>query len=163
WWRVRWLTATTGAGSYSSARPSNAWPRRRWRRARSRAGRASRSSWRRCSSLAWGAPSVSRPTRPPSPAWVRPPRFPAPPPAPLAAPAPRGVLYAFGPPLPSPPRSALSPASTILLAFAPNEHLTPKRVPTTPSPFFPGAPYIRHNPILLGIISLDLFAVLLGG
>jgi hypothetical protein len=29
--------------------------------------------------------------------------------------------------------------------------------------FFAGVSYIRHNPIILGVISLDLFAVLLGG
>jgi hypothetical protein len=58
---------------------------------------------------------------------------------------------------------ALFCASLILLAFV---HIAPppaKRPPINLSAFFAGISYIRHNPIVLGVISLDLFAVLLGG
>src|SRR5258705_3379660 len=37
------------------------------------------------------------------------------------------------------------------------------RLPVTLTGFFAGISYIRHSPILLGILTLDLFAVLLGG
>ena len=37
------------------------------------------------------------------------------------------------------------------------------RPPLTLNAFFAGLSFIRHNPILLGVMSLDLFAVLLGG
>ena len=37
------------------------------------------------------------------------------------------------------------------------------RTPVSLAAFFAGISYIRHNPIVLGVISLDLFAVLLGG
>src|SRR5581483_10947902 len=37
------------------------------------------------------------------------------------------------------------------------------RTPVSLAAFFAGVSYIRHNPIILGVISLDLFAVLLGG
>jgi hypothetical protein len=37
------------------------------------------------------------------------------------------------------------------------------RPPITPEVFFAGVSFIRHNPIVLGVIMLDLFAVLLGG
>ncbi len=43
------------------------------------------------------------------------------------------------------------------------ERSTPAREPFTLSVFFAGFGFIRRSPIILGAISLDLFAVLLGG
>ena len=43
------------------------------------------------------------------------------------------------------------------------EHVPPPREPVTLTSLLAGIGFIRDNPILLGAISLDLFAVLLGG
>ena len=43
------------------------------------------------------------------------------------------------------------------------ERAAPPREPFTLATFFAGFGFIRRNPIILGAISLDLFAVLLGG
>jgi MFS family permease len=50
-----------------------------------------------------------------------------------------------------------------LYAFVPIDPPAGKRVPINLGAFFAGISYIRHSPIVLGVISLDLFAVLLGG
>jgi MFS family permease len=81
----------------------------------------------------------------------------------IAGPALGGVLYAFGATVPFTTCFALFLASIILLAFVRHEQLISQRTPINLAAFFAGVSYIRHNPILLGIISLDLFAVLLGG
>jgi MFS family permease len=81
----------------------------------------------------------------------------------ITGPAIGGVLYTFGAVVPFAVCCALFCASLILLAFV---HIAPppaKRPPINLSAFFAGISYIRHNPIVLGVISLDLFAVLLGG
>ena len=51
----------------------------------------------------------------------------------------------------------------ILLAFVPHQRFVSNRSPISFEAFFAGVSYIRRNPIVLGIISLDLLAVLLGG
>src|SRR5262245_60893074 len=81
----------------------------------------------------------------------------------IAGPALGGVLYAFGATVPYTTCFVLFLASIILLAFVRSEPLAAKRTPINLAAFFVGVSYIRHSPILLGIISLDLFAVLLGG
>jgi predicted MFS family arabinose efflux permease len=43
------------------------------------------------------------------------------------------------------------------------ERVVPTREPISFAVLFAGVSYIRHNPIILGAISLDLFAVILGG
>ncbi len=43
------------------------------------------------------------------------------------------------------------------------EQALPRRVPATFKTLFAGISFIRHRPDVLGVISLDLFAVLLGG
>ena len=81
----------------------------------------------------------------------------------ITGPAIGGILYAFGPTVPYTTCSALFLASVILLAFVHIERFVSNRSPISFEAFFAGVSYIRRNPIVLGIISLDLFAVLLGG
>src|SRR5262245_15196169 len=81
----------------------------------------------------------------------------------ITGPAIGGFLYAFGATVPFTICCALFCTSVLLLAFV---HIAPPaaaRVPINLTAFFAGISHIRHNPIVLGIISLDLFAVLLGG
>jgi MFS family permease len=81
----------------------------------------------------------------------------------IAGPAVGGFLYAFGPPVPYTTCGLLYLASVVLLTFVAIEPATRARSPVNLRAFFAGVSYIRHNPIVLGVISLDLFAVLLGG
>ena len=80
------------------------------------------------------------------------------------SPAPRSA--AFSTPSDRPPLHhlpALFLASVILLAFVHIERFVSNRSPISFEAFFAGVSYIRRNPIVLGIISLDLLMVLLGG
>ena len=81
----------------------------------------------------------------------------------IIGPALGGLLYAFGATVPYTVCAALFLASVILLAFMRIERSTSTRTPVSLAAFFAGVSYIRRNPIVLGVISLDLFAVLLGG
>jgi MFS family permease len=54
----------------------------------------------------------------------------------------------------------LSAALTMAIRY---EHLPPPREPVTLDTLLAGVRYLRRQPVLLGAISLDLFAVLLGG
>jgi MFS family permease len=81
----------------------------------------------------------------------------------ITGPALGGLLYAFGPTVPYTTCCALYLTSVALLAFIRVERFTALRSPMNFKTFFAGIAYIRHNPIVLGVISLDLFAVLLGG
>jgi len=81
----------------------------------------------------------------------------------IAGPAVGGALYILGPTIPYTTCSALFLASVVLLAFIELERLVTTRTPVNFKAFFAGISFIRHNPIVLGVISLDLFAVLLGG
>jgi MFS family permease len=74
-----------------------------------------------------------------------------------------GALYLLGPAVPYAACCTLFLASVVLLAFVQTERLVAKRTPINLTAFFAGIAYIRRNPIVLGVISLDLFAVLLGG
>jgi hypothetical protein len=81
----------------------------------------------------------------------------------ITGPAIGGFLYVFGATVPFMICCALFFISVILLAFV---HIAPPasaRAAINLAAFFAGISYIRHNPIVLGVISLDLFAVLLGG
>ena len=81
----------------------------------------------------------------------------------ITGPAIGGFLYAFGPIVPYTICCALFCVSVVLLAFVHIERFASTRSPVNLAAFFAGVSYIRHNPIVLGVISLDLFAVLLGG
>jgi len=81
----------------------------------------------------------------------------------ITGPAIGGFLYTFGAIVPFTLCCTLFCASIVLLAFV---HIAPPpavRPRINLGAFFAGISYIRHNPIVLGVISLDLFAVLLGG
>jgi len=81
----------------------------------------------------------------------------------ICGPALGGLLYTFGPAVPFTTCLAFFVASVCLLGLM---HVAPRaavRTPVNLTAFFAGVSYIRHNPIILGVISLDLFAVLLGG
>jgi MFS family permease len=81
----------------------------------------------------------------------------------ITGPAVGGFLYAFGPTVPYTTCCILYLSSVILLTFVGIERFARVRSPINLHAFFAGVSYIRRNPIVLGVISLDLFAVLLGG
>jgi MFS family permease len=74
-----------------------------------------------------------------------------------------GLLFAAGASLPL-GASALSLAAACgAMAFIKMERPPPKREPISFQSIFSGVSFIRSRPIILGAISLDMFAVLLGG
>jgi len=81
----------------------------------------------------------------------------------IASPALGGVLYAMGATVPYAVAAALALVGAVRIAAI--RHRPPRipREPPTLHSLFGGIGFIRHNPIILGSISLDLFAVLLGG
>ncbi len=74
-----------------------------------------------------------------------------------------GLLYAFGPAVPFAVSGTLSLVGAALLALVRQERSTRVREPMTYASLFSGVNFIRAQPLILGSISLDLFAVLLGG
>src|SRR5215218_8662301 len=81
----------------------------------------------------------------------------------IAGPALGGFLYAAGPAIVYSTCLALFIVAGVLLVLIRIERATPAREPFSIKVFFAGFSYIRTNPVILGVISLDLFAVLLGG
>jgi MFS family permease len=81
----------------------------------------------------------------------------------IIGPALGGALYAFGATVPYTVVFTLFLASIVLLGFVRVEKPAATRTPVSLTAFFAGVSYIRHNPIVLGVITVDLFAVLLGG
>jgi len=81
----------------------------------------------------------------------------------ISGPALGGLLYVFGATVPYATCFALYLASVLLLSFLRIERANVMRTPISLRAFFAGVAFIRRNPIVLGVISLDLFAVLLGG
>ncbi|MDE2219275.1 MAG: MFS transporter [Gammaproteobacteria bacterium] len=75
-----------------------------------------------------------------------------------------GVLYLFGPPVVF-GACALLFASALLLIRMIRADTRPPAPPATGSArrFIQGLQFVRRSPLVLGVISLDLFAVLLGG
>ena len=74
-----------------------------------------------------------------------------------------GLLYAFGPAVPYAAAGALALLGSVLVAVMRQERVVRPRQPATFASLFSGIHYIRAHPVILGSISLDLFAVLLGG
>jgi MFS family permease len=74
-----------------------------------------------------------------------------------------GLLYAFGPAVPFAVSGTLSLVGAALLALVRQAGSTRPKEPMTYASLFSGVNYIRGHPLILGSISLDLFAVLLGG
>jgi MFS family permease len=81
----------------------------------------------------------------------------------IAGPALGGLLYAAGPAIVYGICLALFVTAALLVVSIRIERTPPAREPMSLKTFFAGFSYIRRQPVILGVISLDLFAVLLGG
>ena len=74
-----------------------------------------------------------------------------------------GLMYAFGPTAVYATCTLVFMAASVLIGLIQVAPRPEQRKPVTLATVFAGFRYIRHQPIILGAISLDLFAVLLGG
>jgi MFS family permease len=74
-----------------------------------------------------------------------------------------GLMYAFGPATVYATCAVAFVAAAVLIALIETAPRREGRQPVTLTTLFAGFHYVRGHPILLGAISLDLFAVLLGG
>jgi MFS family permease len=81
----------------------------------------------------------------------------------IMGPAVGGLLYVAGPGTVYSVCAVLYLIAVMLMARMRYEQAQPKREPATMKTLFAGVNFIRHRPDVLGVISLDLFAVLLGG
>jgi MFS family permease len=81
----------------------------------------------------------------------------------ITGPAVGGFLYALGPEIVYGLCLALFAGAALLTLMVRIERSAPAREPLSLRTFFAGFAYIRDHRIILGVISLDLFAVLLGG
>jgi MFS family permease len=81
----------------------------------------------------------------------------------IAGPAIGGVIYAFSPVLVYALCCALFVTAGLLVGLLRIERAVPAREPVTFAVLFAGFDYLRRNRIVLGALSLDLFAVVLGG
>ncbi len=81
----------------------------------------------------------------------------------IVGPALGGLLYAFGARVPLGLAAAMSAATFIAILAVPMERTALPKSPVTLASVFSGLSFIRRRPVVLGAISLDLFAVLLGG
>lgn len=81
----------------------------------------------------------------------------------IIGPAAGGLLYAFGAGVVYATACALALAASASFFLVRHAHAAPRREPATLASLFAGIAFIRNKPEVLGAISLDLFAVLLGG
>ncbi len=81
----------------------------------------------------------------------------------IIGPALGGFLYVAGPSVVYVISALLSLSAAALMLRLRLERPPQKRVPPTLRTLFAGIGFIRQRPVILGAISLDLFAVLLGG
>ena len=81
----------------------------------------------------------------------------------IGGPAVGGLLYAVSPVLVYALCCTLYITSSFLISMVKVERNASSREPISLAVLFAGFRYIRHNPIIFGIITLDLFAVVLGG
>ena len=81
----------------------------------------------------------------------------------IVGPALGGFLYATGPTVVYGTCLALFLGAAVLTFLIRIERSTSPREPLSLKTFFAGLSYIRDQRVILGVISLDLFAVLLGG
>lgn len=81
----------------------------------------------------------------------------------IVGPALGGLLYAAGPTAVYATVSGLFLTATLLMSLIRQDRAPRRREPSTLQSLFAGIDYIRTHPAILGAISLDLFAVLLGG
>ncbi|HEY0219076.1 MAG TPA: MFS transporter [Afipia sp.] len=81
----------------------------------------------------------------------------------IAGPAIGGLTYAISPATPYTIMMVLWLLSMAMSGLIQVERTITAKEPMTFATLFAGASFVRHNPAILGTISLDLFAVLLGG
>ncbi len=81
----------------------------------------------------------------------------------IIGPALGGLLYAAGPAMVYATSAVLFLAAGAFLTLIRIKRVPAKREPVSPAMLFAGISFIRSRPDILGAISLDLFAVLLGG
>jgi MFS family permease len=81
----------------------------------------------------------------------------------ICGPAIGGLLYVFGASTVYLTCTAVFVLASVLVSFIQMQSTPPDKKPVTVEAVFAGFRYIRHNPVVLGAISLDLFAMLLGG
>jgi MFS family permease len=81
----------------------------------------------------------------------------------ILGPAVGGLLYVAGPGVVYLSAAALYLVAATMMALLRYEQTPPKREPATLKTLFAGVHFIRERKDVLGVISLDLFAVLLGG
>jgi MFS family permease len=81
----------------------------------------------------------------------------------IMGPAVGGFLYVAGPGTVYTVCAVLYLIAVLLMARMRYEQAQPRREPATLKTLFAGVHFIRQRPDVLGVISLDLFAVLLGG
>ena len=81
----------------------------------------------------------------------------------IGGPAMGGLLYAISPILVYALCCTLYFTSSILISNVKVERNASSREPVSLAVLFAGFRYIRHNPVILGVISIDLFAVIVGG
>jgi MFS family permease len=81
----------------------------------------------------------------------------------ICGPAIGGLLYLWGPTTVYVTCTAVFVVASILVSMIRLQSAPPEKKPVTLDTLFAGFDYIRRHPILLGALSLDLFAVLLGG
>ncbi|WP_333680994.1 MFS transporter [Dyella sp.] len=81
----------------------------------------------------------------------------------IMGPALGGLLYIAGPGVVYAVAAMLYLVSTVMVSQLRYEQSPPKREPATLKTLFAGVHFIRDRKDILGVISLDLFAVLLGG
>jgi MFS family permease len=81
----------------------------------------------------------------------------------ICGPALGGLLYVFGASTVYLTCTAIFVLASCLISLIRLQGPPPEKKPVTFEAVFAGFRYIRHNPVVLGAISLDLFAMLLGG
>jgi MFS family permease len=81
----------------------------------------------------------------------------------IIGPALGGLIYIVGPEAPYATAALLSLSASLISWRIRLEHKPPAREPVSLKSLFSGFAFIRSHPIVLGSISLDLFAVFLGG
>jgi MFS family permease len=81
----------------------------------------------------------------------------------ITGPAIGGLLYLLGPSTVYFCCVAIFMAAAVLVSLVHTEHARRERAPMTLASLFAGFSYIRDRQVLFGVISLDLFAVMLGG
>jgi MFS family permease len=81
----------------------------------------------------------------------------------ICGPAIGGFLYIFGASAVYLTSTAVFVLAIVLVSLIQMQSTPPDKKPVTAEAVFAGFRYIRHNRVVLGAISLDLFAMLLGG